>query len=545
MYVSLIRPGLSHWRTWTPQYPSLDSLWHACLAAQLKRPEPRRDEPAEQALWHHMLANIPTTPTNSPLVFSTTKGDLRVLGNIAASAAAQLHPAPGAYAISAACASGVVALIDAALHTRHGAPTPVAGADMAGSFVSDGFAAFKALSASHCRPFDAARDGLILGSAAASCLVRPALPEDITIAGFGFRCDAVHMTAPDRHARSLIAAIHDALAMANIPPADVDAILAHATGTRYNDAMEATAFRAVFGPRSPAITGIKGVIGHTLGAAGLIETAIACRMLADQTIPPMAGLQHSEYADLDLVIAQPRRQPLNIILKTASGFGGMNAALLLRQPTPAPPPQVPPVSPVPPVPPPASVHIPTKHNSAAIDTAANIRCIPPTAAPWPGPNGRDLPPIVQELARMAHALLAAAPDIPRDRIGIILGTHHGCAFDDALFDDSRRADHGRFASPAAFARTLPTTIPAHLGLLMGLRGPTFILSSGPASTRLALHRAAAWLQALHLPLILAGGFEQHSETRFRAALVALRPSAAIPQSDSLQQLILSIKSAFI
>ena len=241
------------------------------------------------------------------------------------------------FCVSTACASGLAGLIEAAMMVQAGeAPRMlVCGADIAGGFVRAGFAALKAISATACRPFDKHRDGLALGSAAAAGLVEPApvMPRRgtnpaIVLAGWAVATDAVHLTAPDRQAGGLIRAIQGALAMAGIEPGQVDAVLLHGTGTPYNDAMEATAMRRLF-THQPPLTAVKGLIGHTLGASGLIETALAARMLQRQLVPPVTGLRESQFPDLRWVQGRPLRRPLRHVLKTASGFGGLNAAVVL------------------------------------------------------------------------------------------------------------------------------------------------------------------------------------------------------------------------
>ncbi|NNM88297.1 MAG: beta-ketoacyl-[acyl-carrier-protein] synthase family protein, partial [Phycisphaerae bacterium] len=155
----------------------------------------------------------------------------------------------------------------------------------------------------------------------------------VSLVGWGMAADAVHRTAPDRAAGGLMRAIRSALGMAGIGPEAIDVVVVHGTGTRYNDQMEATAMRGLFS-HHPALTGIKGLIGHTLGAAGLIETLLAGRCLITGKVPPMVGLQQSEYLDLNLIIQSGPARPLRYLLKTASGFGGLNAAVILSHTVP-------------------------------------------------------------------------------------------------------------------------------------------------------------------------------------------------------------------
>ena len=131
--------------------------------------------------------------------------------------------------------------------------------------------------------------------------------------------------------------MQNALAIAQLHPHDIDVIFAHGTGTRYNDAMETIAIKALFSPQNsptnhrPAVTAVKGLIGHTLGASALIETALAVRILETQLIPPITGLRNPESTGLDLVTT-PRFTTVRHIMKIASGFGGLNAAIILSHP---------------------------------------------------------------------------------------------------------------------------------------------------------------------------------------------------------------------
>jgi hypothetical protein len=240
------------------------------------------------------------------------------------------------YVISTACTSGLVALIDSALLLLDGEAEEMVAlaADVAGDFVQDGFRALHAISPTRCRPFDRERDGLALGSAAAACLLTREVPATTgcILSGWGISNDATHMTAPDRTAGGLIRAIRQALQRANISAAEVDVVFAHGTGTRYNDAMECVAIESVFlqAGCSPAVTSAKGFLGHTLGAAGLIEAVLGVEILRRQIIPPITGLQSPEHSGIDFV-RTPRACRIRHVLKMASGFGGMNAAVILSR----------------------------------------------------------------------------------------------------------------------------------------------------------------------------------------------------------------------
>ena len=210
--------------------------------------------------------------------------------------------------------------------------------DLVSEFVFSGFSALQALSPSVCRPFDRNRDGLTLGEGGAALLLmsreraaREGRPELGIVAGWGAANDATHITAPARDGCGLIQSVRQALGRAGIEPEQIAAISAHGTATPYNDQMELTAFRALFGERSLPVHSVKGSIGHTLGAAGGIEVALGLRCLEAGTMPPTVGLLEVEEAGAGLV--SNRQQPIlgNYLLSTNSGFGGVNAALILRR----------------------------------------------------------------------------------------------------------------------------------------------------------------------------------------------------------------------
>ena len=150
------------------------------------------------------------------------------------------------------------------------------------------------------------------------------------IVGWGIASDAHHITAPSRTGEGLILAIRQALERAGLKPSDVAAINAHGTGSVYNDAMELTAFSSIF-DSLPPFHSIKGAMGHTLGACGAIETIVGLCSLENQCIPPTVGLRTPEPGGQGRVSAQVQPFSGDYLLTTNSGFGGINAALILQR----------------------------------------------------------------------------------------------------------------------------------------------------------------------------------------------------------------------
>ncbi len=240
--------------------------------------------------------------------------------------------------ISAACASSTMALMQAAMLIATGCTEAVlvCCADLVTEFVFSGFSALQALSDKSCRPFDRNRNGLSLGEGAAALLVmskaraRQERRHRLgTILGWGAAGDASHITAPAKDGCGLCQAVSRALQVAGLNTSEITAISAHGTGTVYNDQMELEAFGQIFGDQLIPIFSIKGAIGHTLGAAGGIEVAVGLQALATQTVPPTVGFSRAAPGAEGRVASHAVDISGDHLLTTNSGFGGINAAVIL------------------------------------------------------------------------------------------------------------------------------------------------------------------------------------------------------------------------
>jgi len=269
------------------------------------------------------------------LILATTKADLSgVVGaGDGLGSPARLAKKLGAdRAVSCACASGLTAMALAARWIRGGEADRVAvvGVDVLNGFILDGFAGLLALDEEACRPYDRTREGLSLGEGAGAILLG-VQPTAVELAGWGESNDAVHVTAPDREGRGLARAARMALARAELAPHDIDYIHGHGTGTPFNDAMEGEALGLLYPDASPPFSSSKAQLGHTLGAAGVLESIIAVEALRSATAPPNVRLDQT---DLPPTVTLPRTAtPLpraRAVLKWAAGFGGINAALVFR-----------------------------------------------------------------------------------------------------------------------------------------------------------------------------------------------------------------------
>ena len=191
------------------------------------------------------------------------------------------------------------------------------------------------------RPFDKTRDGFVLGEGAGILMLEDlehALKRSAhiygEILGFGMTCDAYHMTKPEPTGKQAIRALKQALNDADVKPEDVQYVNAHGTSTPLNDRNETFVLKQVFGThaRNLAVSSIKSMIGHLIGAAGSVEL-IGCLMTLEQgIIPPTINYKTPDPdCDLDYVPNKARQANVNIILKNSFGFGGKNSALVIRK----------------------------------------------------------------------------------------------------------------------------------------------------------------------------------------------------------------------
>ena len=228
--------------------------------------------------------------------------------------------------ISNACISGVVGMIMAMRLIRSGKykRALVTGADVLSKFIVSGFQSFQSLSEQACRPFDRSRDGLSLGEGVGTLVISKE-HGDVELVEGAISNDANHISGPSRTGEGLLVSIQNTLQKNT-----VDFISAHGTATPYNDDMESIAFSRA-GLEQVAANSLKGYFGHTLGAAGIIESIINIEAMKQDTIVGTMGLSAIGLARNMNVVDQTRHAEYNTILKTASGFGGCNASVLIRK----------------------------------------------------------------------------------------------------------------------------------------------------------------------------------------------------------------------
>jgi 3-oxoacyl-[acyl-carrier-protein] synthase II len=256
------------------------------------------------------------------------------------------------FAVVSACASGSHAIGEALRMMRSGLADVMLAGGSEACVTRIGFAGFcsmKAMSTRYnedptraSRPFDAGRDGFVMGEGAGVLVLETlehAKARGATIhaelAGYAATCDAYHITSPDLEAKALTRCMQLSLADARQAPEDIAYVNAHGTSTPYNDRSETLALKNVFGAHAKnglAISSTKSMTGHLLGAAGAIEAAAVCKAIENNIAPPTINYEEPDpECDLDYVPNKAREMPINVAMTNNSGFGGHNASLIFRE----------------------------------------------------------------------------------------------------------------------------------------------------------------------------------------------------------------------
>lgn len=405
------------------------------------------------------------------------------------------------------------------------------GYDALGPFVAAGFECLRATSAGMPAPFRVGRDGMSLGEGAGvvamvrSDDLRGASPH-FFVAGFGASTDAVHITAPDRTGDGLARAARAALADAATEPADVELVSAHGTSTPYNDAMEARAIHAVFGAPGPVVHPFKAQIGHTLGAAGVLETLAAARALGARVLPAAAGAGEldgdARVTLLERAEAAPTRET-PLALKESAAFGGANAALVLATKAPGGAR--------------ARSRRPVHLRAIAHVRRADAELVA---------RASDVP--VDRVARFDDLSLLAATSIAR-LIVASLGDSHGDAeraraslrgggvvvgHSLATVDINDRfyarvlARGPAAAEPRIFPPTSPNLVPGQLAILFGLTGPSAATCSSLAGAIEAYEVAHDLVAAGDAPSVVVVGLDLEGPASAALKRAAWGDAVALP-----------------
>ena len=287
----------------------------------------------EQILVRHEKGSRRVSPFMVPMM----------MPNAAPAAVSMRHGFQGpAENTCTACAAGTHALANAARLIAHGRCDVVLAGGSEAPFVETAIAGFTNMTAFSSvgisRPFDAERDGFVMGEGAGVMVLEEwdmALERGATILaeilGGASTADAHHITAPSPDGIGAITCMRLALEEAGVEPDQVRHINAHGTSTPLNDMAEAFAMAEVFGPDGPLVTSTKGITGHALGAAGAIEAVAVVLAMGSKLIPPTAGYATAdpEMPPINLVTGSPAPWEPGISMSNSFGFGGHNGSLVI------------------------------------------------------------------------------------------------------------------------------------------------------------------------------------------------------------------------
>jgi 3-oxoacyl-[acyl-carrier-protein] synthase II len=254
------------------------------------------------------------------------------------------------FAVTSACATGANAIGEAAEVIRRGAADAMlAGGAEAGivSLALAGFTVMQAVSTRNddpdhaCRPFDATRDGFVMGEGSGVVVLESeshararAARLHAELVGYGATADAYHITAPDETGDGAARAMQVALDSAGIRPDQIDYLNAHGTATELNDKGETAAIKAVFGAHAYQlpVSSTKSMTGHLLGAAGSLEAIISILALNEGILPPTINYEHPDPdCDLDYIPNEARGADIDYAMSNSFGFGGHNACLIFKR----------------------------------------------------------------------------------------------------------------------------------------------------------------------------------------------------------------------
>ena len=311
-----------------------------------------RGEFEEASFFDHILlqasraavadAGIDITGPRVGLVLSSIKGNVEKIDtedvSLAVSAsrlARALGVQTAPVVVSNACISGLAALLQGIRMIRSGAydHVLVAGAEVQSRFIVTGFQSLKALSLNPCKPFDADRDGLNLGEAAAAMLLSscPSGRSEESLwelVDGAVRNDANHISGPSRTGEGSYNALR--VVLESVKPEELAFVNVHGTATRYNDQMEAIALNRA-GLQDVPVNALKGTFGHTMGAAGILESIVSMQACNAGVVLPTKGFTTMGVEPAVSVSALERKTDKNAFIKLLSGFGGVNGALLFRK----------------------------------------------------------------------------------------------------------------------------------------------------------------------------------------------------------------------
>ncbi len=469
--------------------------------------------------------------------------------------ARELAPFTRIRSLSSACSSGANALVVGATWLALDLVDAVVcgAADALCRVTLGGFGALGALDPEGARPFDRRRKGLTLGEGAGFVVLERARDARArrkaalcTLLGWSSRSEAHHITNPEPTGEAPARAMMTAMRRAGLGPADIDYVNAHGTGTPLNDPMESNAIARALGrdvERVP-VSSQKGQIGHTLAAAGAIETTISALALVRGIIPPTGGLEEPDPAcALVHVIGAPRDQPLRAVLSSSFGFGGMDTVLCFGSATAEAPEH-----------PRAGRVVVT--GSAALtpagvatgDGLAALPSVPAAQASVPAEILALDPDRARRLdrsSRLAAVVLEAAlapslrgeepaADPTGHELGLVLGSAFGAVDATALFMRRLREKGPRLVSPADFPSLVPSSPAGHVSIYHHLRGASVVVADLATSGEAAFAQSHELVAAGEADALVAVAVEERStivEQVLAVVFAEARAQAASPRTE--------------
>ncbi len=382
--------------------------------------------------------------------------------------------------ISNACISGISALIVAKRWIESGRYKRViiAGGDILSHFITSGFLSFRSVSTHRCRPYDIQRNGLSLGEACGAVLLETqGNANPIIFSGGAISNDANHISGPSRTGDGLALAISQAMEEAGVVPEDISFINAHGTATVYNDEMESKAIH-LSGLSAIPVNSLKPYLGHTLGASGIVETILCIEQLKEGIFYGTLGYETLGVPMPITVYGTHQLMPMKCCIKTASGFGGCNAALVLSLP---------------------AAHLKQEENSPtlckAVTESVNTVTIKPGVVEYKGAvifssSETDFAPFIREaykhlgdnsmkfykmdnlckLGYVAAGYLLKDTIYRPEEIGIILANASSSLDTDCKHQAVISKDGDKAASPAMFVYTLPNVVLGEICIRYKIQG---------------------------------------------------------------------------
>lgn len=433
-----------------PERPGFTPFEALCIAA------------AEPAI---LDARTDVTTADSVFILSTTKGNIWSSPAVSARKIAEYfgnHTTP--VVVSTACTSGVSAQLVAYRLLSAGTyrTAVLIGCDVQSLFIVSGFQAFKALSPEVCRPFDAERQGLNAGEAAAAMVLQSVTPSasdsrtSWTLLGGSIHNDANHISGPSRTAEGSLRCLQDALTL--LPAEQLACVSVHGTATNYNDEMESVALHRADLEEVP-VSALKGFYGHTMGAAGLLETILTIHALDRGLILPTRGFSRQGTTHAVNVSPEARTTDKQAFIKLLSGFGGVNAAVAWTKTLSGSPIKWESLR---------CVVVNEVHITSPEDLVSRFRAL---GTPYPKFFKMDT------LCRLGFVaveeLLRGHEDqIDPERTALILANRSASLKNDTDYQATISDPENYYPSPALFVYTLPNIVTGELAIRHGLFGET-------------------------------------------------------------------------